>query len=104
MPTPSYSTDQKERVLQKMSQVLDIMERRLAEEIASKTPEAQAARGATCGAESAVGSEDMMEAANRKFKKELSNPAFAGSYFAAQRITRAKVLRRYSMLPQRCLA
>jgi hypothetical protein len=58
-----------------------------------KTPLGVAVLGSTLGAESATGDQEKIEDSNRKLKKQLCNPTFARSYFAAQRLTRNAVLR-----------
>jgi hypothetical protein len=71
------------------------------EKLAKETPEDRAAR---LGAESAAGSEEELEAANRRHRQELQDPTFAKSYFAAQRVARAKIKSFHSMVPTRRLA
>jgi hypothetical protein len=68
------------------------------EKLASQSAAERAAR---LGAESATGSEKELEAANRRHRRELEDPTFAKSYFAAQRLTRIKVLRAGSLVPDR---
>ena len=67
--------------------------KRLEENIGKLKPEAQAAFGAMLGSRSATGSQEKIEETNRLFRKQLSHPVFAASYFASQRLTRNKVLR-----------
>jgi hypothetical protein len=71
------------------------------EKLASQSAAERAAR---LGAESALGSEKELESANRRHRRELQDPTFAKYYFTAQRLTRTKVLRQYSMAPGRRLA
>lgn len=88
---PSPSPYEKQAALRAMR---DRDFRRLNELIAAfRNPASTAKRAVDAGIESATGDQQKIEDTNRKYAKQLANPLFAASYFAAQRLTRNKVLR-----------
>lgn len=93
---PALTTQQKTHMLERFENLTHRFGR-----FVERAVESPADRAARLGAESALGSEQEIEDQNRRHRKELQNPVFAKNYFAAQRLTRIKLLRQKSMEPDR---
>jgi hypothetical protein len=85
---PALTPQQQQEILAKCETLVARMD--ALEKLASESPAERAAR---LGANSACGSEQELEDANRRHSRQLQNPTFARFYFAAQRQARNRLWR-----------